>query len=76
MKIVDVRPDIDNLPHKFMTDDHGDWNRLTGPLVPIEDMNVCTADARPQDTDEDIVDADRGLGNILQPEAGIRMSFE
>ena len=67
MKVIHIRADCDDLPDKLMTNDQRNGNRLLRPLIPVEDVNVSAADAGSQDPDQDIIDSDRGFGDVLQP---------
>ena len=70
MKVVDVGADLDDLADKLVADRHGHGDGALRPLVPVVDMDVGAADAGVADADENVVDADGGLGNILEPQTG------
>src|SRR6516164_3364989 len=76
LEVVNVGTDLDNLSDKLMADRHGHWDRFAGPVVPVEDMNVCTANSSAQNADQHIVDAKGRFGNILQPEAWLCLGFD
>src|SRR5207249_9034123 len=46
LEVVDVGADLDDLSHEFMANRHGNRDRLASPVVPIEDMNVGSANPR------------------------------
>jgi hypothetical protein len=66
MEIVDVRANVDNLIGKFMTNSHGHGNCGTGPLVPLVNVKVGTADAGMAHFDRHIVDADSGFRYVRE----------
>ena len=76
MEVVDVGANLDDLSHELVTDGHGYRNRLLGPFVPIEDVHVRPADTRTENTDKHVVDADRWLGDVLEPQARMSMGFD
>jgi len=76
MEVVDVGANLDDLSHELMTDGHGYRNRLLGPFVPIEDVNVRSADTRTENTDKHVVDADGWLGDVLEPQARMSMRLD
>src|SRR5262245_1620217 len=76
MEIRDIGADLDDLAHKFVSDDHRDRYRFPGPFVPFVDMDVGAADARPLHTDKDIIDTDARDSHILQPKAVFGFAFD
>jgi hypothetical protein len=66
-KVIDVGPDFDNLADKLVPDHHRDTYRLARPVIPIEDVDIRTANAGAEHPYQNIVDSDRGLGNFPQP---------
>ena len=73
MKIDDVRADLHNLADEFMADGHGDRNGLAGPLVPIVDMNIGSANSGAVDADQNVVNANGRLGDVLDPTVRSRL---
>src|SRR4051812_2646711 len=76
VKVVYVGPRRDDLADELVPDHHRHRDGLLCPSIPVVDVQIRPADARLADADEDIVDADFGLGHILQPEAGFRLRFD
>src|SRR5690606_12656419 len=76
MEIVDIRANLFYRADKLVSDHHRHGDRLLGPSVPIVDMHVGTTDARLEDADQDIVDADRGARYICQPQSGFSLVFD
>ena len=76
LEVVHIRSHLDNFANKLMPDNHRYGNRSPRPVVPVEDVNVRAANSGTQDANEDIVDADCGLGNIFQPQARLTMRFD
>src|SRR5579884_482104 len=66
MKVRHIRSNGNDLPHKFVPNDHRNRNCGLSPGVPVIDMQVRAADARMSDPDQHVIDADRGLRNLLQ----------
>ena len=71
-KVVNVRPDRNDFTNELVADGHGNGNCPLRPLVPVVDVNIRAANAGPQHSDEHVVDADSGFGNVLEPEAVFR----
>ena len=69
MKIDDVRAYRNDLADEFMADCHRDRNGLARPLVPIVNVNVGTANPGAVDPDQNVVNADRRDGNVLDPQS-------
>ena len=74
-EVVHVRADRDHLAHELVADDHRHRDRALRPGVPGADVQIRAADARAQDADQHVVDADLGLGRIDQPDARPRLRF-
>jgi hypothetical protein len=49
---------------------------LARPIVPLVDVHVGAANARAVHADQDVVDADAGLVDVFQPEAGLVFAFD
>jgi hypothetical protein len=75
-KVVHVRPDLNDLADELVADDHRNGNRLSGPFVPGEDVNVGPANPGSQDAYQNIVNAEKGFRDILKPQAGLRVRFD
>ena len=69
MKVDDVRADRHDFSDEFVADDHRNGNRAACPLVPFVYVDVGSTYAGAADTNEDVINADRGFGNIGEPEA-------
>ena len=74
-EVGDIRADFDNLADKLMPNDQRHRNGLLRPRIPVVDMQVRSADARALDTDQNVIDADTGLGNLFQPQARLGPCF-
>ena len=68
MKIVDVGSDPNDLADELSPVTNRDLYRPLSPIVPIVDMNVGPAYAGSQHANQDIIDSDRRLGHVLQPQ--------
>src|SRR5215831_14191099 len=76
LEVVYIRSDFNDLADKFVANHHRDGNRLLRPFIPIEDVKVGAANSSSQDPNEDVVDADAGLGNISKPQTGFSSGFD
>jgi|ERR1051326_5345533 hypothetical protein len=76
MEIVDVRSGLYNLPDEFVPDRHRNPDGLLGPLVPIENVDICPANSRPENTDQNVIDTDSRLRDVLKPQPLLRASFD
>ena len=76
MKVVHVGSDGNDLADEFVPDGQRYFDGPSSPLVPIVDMHIGPADARSEDTNENVVDADSRLGDIAQPEAFFGAVFD
>jgi hypothetical protein len=76
MKVHDVGANFRDLADEFVSDNHGDGDCLLCPIVPLIDMDVCPTDSRPVNLDQDIIDSDGRLGDVFEPEAGFRFTFD
>jgi hypothetical protein len=74
-KVLHVGANFDNFADELVADDHRHGNGLLRPFIPFIDVNIGAANAGAVDADENVVDADFGLGNLLKPESGFRFSF-
>ena len=56
---------------------HDQRNRdcFSRPIVPIVNMQIGSADAGAIHSDQNIIKSNNRLGNIFEPEAGLRLSF-
>ena len=66
----DIVPNLSYSADKLVADDHGDFDSLLGPAIPIVDMDVGAADGGFNYFDEDIIHAGLWNGNFLEPESG------
>ena len=73
--IEHIGADRDDFANELMADDQADGDGLRGPGVPVEDVEIGSADAGEEDADFDVVDAHFGLGNVLEPKprSGFRL---
>src|SRR5258706_5398796 len=76
VEVLNVRAGGDDAPDELVADDHGHGDRPLGPGVPVVDVDVGAADAGLEDFDQDVVDAERGLRNFLEPEAFLAFTFD
>ena len=76
LEIVYIRSDFNDLSDEFVANHHRHGNRLLSPLIPIEDMKVRAANSRSQDSNEDVVDSNGGLGNVSEPQSGFSSGFD
>jgi hypothetical protein len=76
IEVIDIRPDLDDLSDKLMSDRHGHGDCLLRPLVPVVDVNVCAADAGVAHTNQHVVDADHRLRYIFQPKAALGLALD
>ena len=65
----------DDAADEFVANGHRDWNSLLRPLVPFVNMDIGAADARAQDADEYIVDADGGEIGVFEPQPRFAAAF-
>ncbi len=75
-KVAHVRADLDDFADEFVADDHGNRDGFSCPVIPFVDVDVSAADAGAVNADEDIIGADFGFGDILEPETRFRFSFD
>jgi len=76
MEIDHIRADGRDLPDEFMADRHGNRDGLLCPGIPVVDVHVRAADSGTVDTDENVVDAESGLGDVFEPQAGRGVRFD
>ena len=65
MKVRHVGADFHDFAHEFVPHHHWNRDRLLSPSVPVVDVNVRAANARPIHFDQHIVDADGGFGDVF-----------
>jgi hypothetical protein len=76
VKVVDIRPGLDDFADEFMADGHGDGDSGASPFIPLENVQICAADAGVSDADQDVIDSDFRLGYILQAQTGSIPGFD
>ena len=76
MKIDDIGADGGDLADEFMADRHGHRDGLLGPGIPVIDVNIRAADSGAVDADQNVIDADSGLGDIFEPQAGLGVRLD
>src|SRR5436309_119925 len=76
VEVRHIGADLDDGANEFMADDERDGNGLLGPGVPLVDVQVGAADAGAQDLDEDVVDADGGERDVVEPNADFTFGFD
>jgi hypothetical protein len=76
MKINYIRPDLDNFSDKLVANGHRNRNGGARPIVPVVDVDIGAADSRVRDADQNVVDADRGFGDIFEPQSGRVLAFD
>ncbi len=72
---VTLEPTVDDFADELVADDEALADGGAGPGVPVVDVEVGAADAGVEDADLYVVDADLGLGNVLEPEAAFVAAF-
>src|SRR6185436_6322698 len=60
-EIGDIRANLDDFAHEFVTHHHRHGNGFGSPLIPLVDMEIRAANAGAVNADEDVVDADGRL---------------
>src|SRR5215475_5368056 len=75
VKIADVRPHLDNLSDELVPNRHGNGDRLLRPIVPLVNMNVCSADPGALHPNQYIVDAGPRSFNLFQPQSGFPLTL-
>jgi hypothetical protein len=76
IEIAHVRPDGDDLTYEFMSNGHGDWNRLLRPIIPLENMHIGPANTGVSHPYQYIVDADNWFCDFFQPKARLRFALD
>ena len=71
-KVRDIGAHLDDLADELVPDDQGHRNRGPGPVVPLVDVQVGSADAGHQDADEHVVDPGFGSGSSPSQMPGSR----
>ena len=72
LEIMDIFSDFSNHADKLVADVHGNRDCPAGPVIPVVDMEVGTADGGFKDFDEDICSSGPGNINLFQPESLFR----
>ena len=62
-----VVADLYNFAGVLMATDHGDFNGLLCPIVPVVNVNIGATDRRLMNLDEDFVSRNLGNGHVLKP---------
>jgi hypothetical protein len=75
VKVVDVTAHRDYLTNKFMPHYHGHWYGFLRPGIPVPNVHIGAAYGGAKNFNKDVIDADIGLGHILQPQARLRKAF-
>jgi hypothetical protein len=75
-EVLHIGPDFDDASDEFVADYHRNGDRLLSPVIPVVDMHVGAADAGAEHLDEDVVDANRRLGDIFEPQADCTVLFD
>src|SRR5689334_20107306 len=73
---VDVRCRLSDFTDECVAGGHRHGTRLVGPVVPVESVRIGAANPGAQNADEGMIDADRRLRNILQPQPGFSMRLD
>ena len=76
VEIGDVGADLGDLADEFVADHQAHGDGLLRPIVPLVDMHVGAANACAMHADQNVVDADAGLLDVFQPEAGFIPAFD
>src|SRR5450432_1438905 len=75
MEVDYIQADGGNFAHELVADRHGHGDGPLGPFIPLVDVQVGAANAGAQHTDQHFVDADFGLRNVLENEAGLALGL-
>ena len=73
--LTDASPSLNDFANELMADHHRRTNGASCPFVPFIDVDVRPADARAANTNQDVIDAHRGVGDVREPEAFLRARF-
>jgi hypothetical protein len=76
LDVVDVPAGPDDLADELVSDHERGADRLPGPAVPGPDVQVGAADAGPLDLDQYVTGSDRGLGDVREPQPGLRLLLD
>ena len=71
-QLLNVGPGVHDLADELVPDHERHRHVRLRPAIPGVDVQVRTADTRPEDTDQDVVPAQGRDGHVLQPEARLR----
>ena len=66
---------LDDLADKLVADDHRYRYSFPGPGIPVVDMKIRSTNGCLQYPDQYVIGTDRGHRRVLQPQAGLRVSF-
>jgi hypothetical protein len=69
--IVYIRTDRDDFADELVTDRKRHRDCRLRPFVPFENMQICSTDSGLYDPDQNIIDSNRWLGYILEPQAAL-----
>lgn len=73
--ILNVAAKINDLSDEFMPDDHGRLDGALGPLIPLVDVDISSANRGFQDPDENVVGSHCGFGPVDEGETGAGYGF-
>src|SRR5690349_245651 len=76
VEIVYVGPRFHDFANELVPNRHGYRNSALGPFIPVIDVQISPANARPQDFDQNIIDADLGFGNVFEPKSRLSFAFD
>jgi hypothetical protein len=76
MKINHVRAHGDDFSDKLVANGHRNWDGGARPIVPVVDVDIGAADSCVSDADQNVVDADGGLGDIFEPQSGRGLTLD
>src|SRR5262245_46168933 len=67
MEVLHVASEFDDLANKLVANNQSKRNRLARPRIPFVNVEVCTADSRHEDADQNVVRCDRRYRNVFEP---------
>ncbi len=76
MKIIYIRPDLDDLPRKLVSDHHRNRDCFLSPFIPVVDVQIGSANACAPDPYQNIVYAGDWLRDIFQPQSWLALAFD
>src|SRR5207253_1310023 len=69
VEIAHIGACLHNFAHEFVADHHGNRDGALCPFIPVINVQIRSANPCAPHLNEYIVDANRGFGNVFQPES-------